>query len=176
MRSPQDPMKTISDSQVVHNVRQVASVTSQTESRVTSLERAVQGTTNWKYEWLNWTPTITGLSASSIVGRYTVLPGNTVKARVRFTLNSAPTTQVSIALPTTPHASWASSPVSALGSAVGLRQGDAYYTGVPALWFTNEFIILPNGGVSGWGAGVPVAWAGEDMWGIEVSYEMAQQV
>lgn len=123
--------------------------------------------------WRTYAPAISGVTYSELHARYSVggVEQKTVHAQVRFKLTAAPTSAIVIGLPFLAHDN-DQSVVAAVGSALGLRQGVGWQTGVCYLNAVGSFAILYQGSVGAtWGPGAPVAWANGDLMGFDVTYE-----
>lgn len=121
--------------------------------------------------WDTYTPTITGVSTSTVVARYFRV-GKRIDVAVSFTLTGTPTTSVAVSLPVTASTAMGTSQSAPKGLATGLGPA-SYRVGAVVLISSTTVSVLGDNTAGAWGPGVPVAWGSGNFWGLTFSYEAA---
>lgn len=119
--------------------------------------------------WLSYTPVLTGISASSNIGRY-IKQGKTCTAMVNVTFSGAGSGTYVITLPFTV----ASGSQVYVGQLWGLDSGTAYWVGTATtISGTNTVNFTSNNTGNQWGALIPFTWAVNDIIRFQITYEIA---
>lgn len=123
--------------------------------------------------WTAYTPTITGVTTSTLTAR-NLQRGKTTEVRCVFTLTGAPSALVTVSLPVAASTAFGTGAIYLnIGTVTGLRQGVGYRFASVYLASATTVAFVNDNTVTGWAAGVPVAWANTDIWSFVCSYEAA---
>jgi hypothetical protein len=137
---------------------------------VTSIEATRMAEATQPYS--SYVPTIANVATSFAVAQWT-RSGDRVHVEFQFTLSAAPAGEVTMSLPGAATTALAFGGFAARGVVGGTRGGSGGTPQYGFVYLVNANTVGFVSGSSNWTTGVPVAWAGTDVWGGSFDYQVA---